>query len=55
MKLYPWFLFLISIAACKDKYNPDIHLPSAGLLVVEGFINVGYRANQDFIIPNGSH
>jgi len=41
MKLIPWFLFLISVAACKDKYNPDIHLTSAGLLVVEGFINAG--------------
>ena len=34
-------MLLISVAACKDKYNPDIHLPSSGLLVVEGFINSG--------------
>lgn len=41
MKLIPWFLLLITMAACKDKYDPDIHLPSSGLLVVEGFINAG--------------
>ncbi|MEJ0083717.1 MAG: DUF4249 domain-containing protein [Puia sp.] len=41
MKLIPWFLLLICLAACKDKYNPEIHLPSAGLLVVEGFVNTG--------------
>jgi hypothetical protein len=44
MKLIPWFLLFISIAACKDKYNPDIHLSSDGLLVVEGFINAGNGA-----------
>jgi hypothetical protein len=43
MKLIPGFV-LISIAACKEKYNPDIHLSSAGLLVVEGFINMGTEA-----------
>jgi Domain of unknown function (DUF4249) len=41
MKLNSWFLLLICTAACKDKFNPDIHLPSVGLLVVEGFINSG--------------
>src|ERR1700754_379436 len=41
MKLAPWFLLIIFIAACKDKYNPEIHLPSSGFLVVEGFINTG--------------
>ncbi len=41
MKLIPWFLLLISTAGCKDKYQPDIHLPSTGFLVVEGFINAG--------------
>ena len=41
MKLTPWFLLLICITACKDKYNPEIHLPSSGLLVVEGFVNTG--------------
>jgi Domain of unknown function (DUF4249) len=41
MKLLPWFWLLISIAACKDKYNPDVHLPTSGFLVVEGFINAG--------------
>jgi hypothetical protein len=41
MKLIPWFLLLICTAACKDKYNPEIHFPSSGELVVEGFINSG--------------
>jgi hypothetical protein len=41
MKLNSWFLLLICIAACKDKFKPDIHSPSSGLLVVEGFINSG--------------
>ncbi|HLA59209.1 MAG TPA: DUF4249 domain-containing protein [Puia sp.] len=41
MKLIPLFLLLICITACKDKYDPDIHLSSSGLLVVEGFINAG--------------
>ena len=39
MKSILRFLFLICITACKEKYNPEIHLPSSGLLVVEGFIN----------------
>ncbi|HET7000314.1 MAG TPA: DUF4249 domain-containing protein [Puia sp.] len=41
MKFIHWFLLIIFIPACKDKYNPEIHLPSSGLLVVEGFINAG--------------
>ena len=41
MKFTPWFFLLIFIAACKDKYNPEIHLPASGLLVDEGFINAG--------------
>jgi hypothetical protein len=41
MRINPLILLLICASACKDKYNPDIHLPSSGLLVVEGFINSG--------------
>jgi Domain of unknown function (DUF4249) len=32
---------LTCFIACKDKYNPEIHLPASGFLVVEGFINTG--------------
>jgi Domain of unknown function (DUF4249) len=41
MKLKTWFLLLMIMGACKDKYMPNIKYPSNGFLVVEGFINPG--------------
>ena len=49
MKSILRFLFLICITACKEKYNPEIHLPSSGLLVVEGFIN--YYFGSGYGVP----
>jgi len=34
-------LILVILAACKDKFSPDVHFPPAGFLVVEGYINTG--------------
>jgi hypothetical protein len=41
MKIRHWFVLLLCAASCKDKYDADVHLPSSGFLVVEGFINSG--------------
>jgi Domain of unknown function (DUF4249) len=41
MKAKYWFLLLVFTFSCKEKYMPEIHVPSTGFLVVEGFINVG--------------
>jgi len=46
MKAKYLFLFLILSFSCKEKYMPDIHVPAAGFLVVEGFINVGNGATN---------
>jgi len=36
----------LAIAGCRDKYNPSIHYPDTGYLVVEGFINSGQGPTQ---------
>lgn len=41
MKAKSRFLILIFFWACKDKFTPEVHFPSAGFLVVEGYINTG--------------
>jgi hypothetical protein len=41
MKTVHCLLLLFVLGACKEKYNSPYHLPPAGYLVVEGFINVG--------------
>jgi Domain of unknown function (DUF4249) len=40
-KLFAWIILLFISAACKEKYIAPVQPPSAGYLVVEGFINSG--------------
>jgi hypothetical protein len=40
-----YFLCLILIAGCKDKYMPKLNSSATGLLVVEGFINLNGTTN----------
>ena len=40
MKLKYWFVLMIVLGACTDKYVVKTNAPSAGYLVVEGFINI---------------
>ena len=41
MKLRTWFILMMILGACKDKYMPHINQPATGYLVVEGYINSG--------------
>ncbi len=41
MKLRTWFILIMILGACKDKYMPHINQPASGFLVVEGYINSG--------------
>jgi Domain of unknown function (DUF4249) len=41
MKRNYFFILLILLVACKEKYMPNIPRPVNGNLVVEGFINLG--------------
>jgi Domain of unknown function (DUF4249) len=41
MKRRTWFILMMILGACKDKYMPHINQPAAGFLVVEGYINSG--------------
>ncbi|MCW3087071.1 MAG: hypothetical protein JWQ78_457 [Sediminibacterium sp.] len=39
-----FFSFIILAVACKEKYLPQLNLPAASFLVVEGYINSGAGA-----------
>ena len=41
-----WFIFLILMAGCKEKYVMHVNTPAAGYLVVEGFINISGSTNM---------
>ncbi|MEO8108595.1 MAG: DUF4249 domain-containing protein [Ginsengibacter sp.] len=40
-KLFLYIIFFFIAFACKEKFNTDLHSPSTGYLVVEGFIGSG--------------
>ena len=49
MKKIYCFILLTLLGSCKDKYNAPVHVPAAGYLVVEGFINAG-NGSTDFTL-----
>ena len=45
MKIVKWTILLILLGGCKEKYVVQVNTPSAGYLVVEGFINISGNTN----------
>jgi len=41
MKTIQWFILLLMLGGCKDKYDAPVRTIASGYLVVEGFINAG--------------
>src|SRR5664279_5385369 len=45
MKIRKWIILLVLLGACKEKFVVEVKTPSAGYLVVEGFINISGTTN----------
>jgi Domain of unknown function (DUF4249) len=46
MKIGYWFLPVMIVVACREKYVAKVNMPTNGYLVVEGFINTGNAATN---------
>jgi hypothetical protein len=49
MHRFSWFILLISVVGCREKYNAPVRPSPGGYLVVEGFINAGF-GSTDFTL-----
>jgi hypothetical protein len=45
MRVKQWIILMILLGSCKEKYVVQVKTPSAGYLVVEGFINISGSTN----------
>ncbi len=48
MRIFSWCLMMaiFLLPACRQRYNSPVHVPAAGYLVVEGFINSGNEQTE---------